>query len=126
MNDLGFSENELESLKISEVGGSTKDTKGFCADYEVGPMEGLKIHPHHASASTARALTARSSTVRETLPNALGGKKAVALPRSEKAVVSGSRDTLKGKKERARVTKKQVAGEAVHDERVSMLNQKME
>ncbi|KAE8022488.1 hypothetical protein FH972_008283 [Carpinus fangiana] len=49
LNDLGFSKRYVRCLQISEVVNSMKDLIDFCRDNRVGPIEGLKSYPRHAS-----------------------------------------------------------------------------
>ncbi|KGN57348.1 probable transcriptional regulator SLK2 [Cucumis sativus] len=51
LNDLGFSKRYVRCLQISEVVNSMKDLIGFCRDQKVGPIEGLKNYPRHATAA---------------------------------------------------------------------------
>lgn len=49
LNDLGFSKRYVRCLQISEVVNSMKDLIDFCREQRVGPIEGLKNYPRHAS-----------------------------------------------------------------------------
>ncbi|XP_065870203.1 probable transcriptional regulator SLK2 isoform X1 [Euphorbia lathyris] len=51
LNDLGFSKRYVRCLQISEVVNSMKDLVDFCREQKVGPIEGLKSYPRHASAA---------------------------------------------------------------------------
>ncbi|KAJ4822625.1 hypothetical protein Tsubulata_037268 [Turnera subulata] len=51
LNDLGFSKRYVRCLQISEVVNSMKDLIDFCRDKKVGPIEGLKNYPRHATAA---------------------------------------------------------------------------
>ncbi|KAG6574157.1 putative transcriptional regulator SLK2, partial [Cucurbita argyrosperma subsp. sororia] len=51
LNDLGFSKRYVRCLQISEVVNRMKDLIGFCRDQKVGPIEGLKNYPRHATAA---------------------------------------------------------------------------
>ncbi|KAJ0099855.1 hypothetical protein Patl1_20072 [Pistacia atlantica] len=51
LNDLGFSKRYVRCLQISEVVNSMKDLIDFCREQKVGPIEGLKNYPRHASVS---------------------------------------------------------------------------
>lgn len=51
LNDLGFSKRYVRCLQIAEVVNSMKDLIDFCRDTKVGPIEGLKNYPRHASTS---------------------------------------------------------------------------
>uniref|UniRef100_A0A5B7AJM8 Putative transcriptional regulator SLK2 n=1 Tax=Davidia involucrata TaxID=16924 RepID=A0A5B7AJM8_DAVIN len=51
LNDLGFSKRYVRCLQISEVVNSMKDLMDFCREHKVGPIEGLKNYPRHASAA---------------------------------------------------------------------------
>ncbi|XP_050385442.1 probable transcriptional regulator SLK2 isoform X1 [Argentina anserina] len=51
LNDLGFSKRYVRCLQISEVVNSMKDLIDFCRENKVGPIEGLKVYPRHASAN---------------------------------------------------------------------------
>lgn len=51
LNDLGFSKRYVRCLQISEVVNSMKDLMDFCRDHKVGPIEGLKNYPRHATAA---------------------------------------------------------------------------
>ncbi|CBI31834.3 unnamed protein product, partial [Vitis vinifera] len=50
LNDLGFSKRYVRCLQISEVVNSMKDLIDFCRENKVGPIDGLKSYPRHASA----------------------------------------------------------------------------
>ncbi|XP_059629333.1 probable transcriptional regulator SLK2 isoform X2 [Cornus florida] len=49
LNDLGFSKRYVRCLQISEVVNSMKDLMDFCKAHKVGPIDGLKNYPRHAS-----------------------------------------------------------------------------
>ncbi|KAM1183652.1 hypothetical protein COP2_001961 [Malus domestica] len=51
LNDLGFSKRYVRCLQISEVVNSMKDLVDFCRENKVGPIEGLKVYPRHATAA---------------------------------------------------------------------------
>ncbi|KAM7266654.1 hypothetical protein ACFE04_004551 [Oxalis oulophora] len=51
LNDLGFSKRYVRCLQISEVVNSMKDLIDFCGVQKVGPIDGLKSYPRHASVS---------------------------------------------------------------------------
>ncbi|KAJ8771412.1 hypothetical protein K2173_026589 [Erythroxylum novogranatense] len=51
LNDLGFSKRYVRCLQISEVVNSMKDLIDYCRDHKVGPIEGLKNYPRHATAT---------------------------------------------------------------------------
>ncbi|KAG7014785.1 putative transcriptional regulator SLK1 [Cucurbita argyrosperma subsp. argyrosperma] len=51
LNDLGFPKRYVRCLQISEVVNSMKDLIGFCRDQKLGPIEGLKNYPRHATAA---------------------------------------------------------------------------
>ncbi|XP_011041611.1 PREDICTED: probable transcriptional regulator SLK2 [Populus euphratica] len=51
LNDLGFSKRYIRCLQISEVVNSMKDLIDFCREQKVGPIEGLKSYPRHATAA---------------------------------------------------------------------------
>ncbi|KAK9292107.1 hypothetical protein L1049_020065 [Liquidambar formosana] len=51
LNDLGFSKRYVRCLQISEVVNSMKDLIDFCGEHKLGPIEGLKNYPRHASAA---------------------------------------------------------------------------
>ncbi|ESR35101.1 hypothetical protein CICLE_v10004290mg [Citrus x clementina] len=51
LNDLGFSKRYVRCLQISEVVSSMKDLINFCWEQKVGPIEGLKSFPRHATAA---------------------------------------------------------------------------
>ncbi|GMJ06547.1 hypothetical protein HRI_004323900 [Hibiscus trionum] len=51
LNDLGFSKRYVRCLQIAEVVSSMKDLIDFCREHKVGPIDGLKNYPRHASAS---------------------------------------------------------------------------
>ncbi|GAB4826391.1 hypothetical protein Ancab_009256 [Ancistrocladus abbreviatus] len=51
LNDLGFSKRYVRCLQIAEVVNTMKDLIDFCRENKVGPIEGLKNYPRHASAS---------------------------------------------------------------------------
>ncbi|KAM7266413.1 hypothetical protein ACFE04_004310 [Oxalis oulophora] len=54
LNELGFSKRFVRCLQISEVVNSMKDLIDFCRDQKVGPIDGLKSYPRHASVSKAQ------------------------------------------------------------------------
>ncbi|KAK6250539.1 hypothetical protein QUC31_008090 [Theobroma cacao] len=49
LNDLGFSKRYVRCLQIAEVVNSMKDLIDFCREHKVGPIEGLKTYPRHAT-----------------------------------------------------------------------------
>ncbi|KAG2715781.1 hypothetical protein I3760_03G095000 [Carya illinoinensis] len=49
LNDLGFSKRYVRCLQISEVVNSMKELIDFSREHKVGPIEGLKNYPRHAS-----------------------------------------------------------------------------
>ncbi|XP_021298201.1 probable transcriptional regulator SLK2 isoform X2 [Herrania umbratica] len=49
LNDLGFSKRYVRCLQIAEVVNSMKDLIDFCREHKVGPIEGLKNYPRHAT-----------------------------------------------------------------------------
>ncbi|KAL2227111.1 UNVERIFIED_CONTAM: putative transcriptional regulator SLK2 [Sesamum indicum] len=49
LNDLGFSKRYVRCLQIAEVVNSMKDLMDFSTEKKVGPIEGLKNFPRHAS-----------------------------------------------------------------------------
>ncbi|XVE58599.1 hypothetical protein DITRI_Ditri04bG0182500 [Diplodiscus trichospermus] len=49
LNDLGFSKRYVRCLQIAEVVNSMKDLIDFCRENKVGPIEGLKNYPRHAT-----------------------------------------------------------------------------
>ncbi|XP_059667032.1 probable transcriptional regulator SLK2 [Cornus florida] len=51
LNDLGFSKRYVRCLQISEVVNSMKDLMDFCREQKVGPIDGLKKYPRHATAA---------------------------------------------------------------------------
>ncbi|OMO86008.1 hypothetical protein CCACVL1_09871 [Corchorus capsularis] len=51
LNDLGFSKRYVRCLQIAEVVNSMKDLIDFCREHKVGPIDGLKNYPRHASAA---------------------------------------------------------------------------
>ncbi|KAK8569513.1 hypothetical protein V6N13_046564 [Hibiscus sabdariffa] len=51
LNDLGFSKRYVRCLQIAEVVSSMKDLIDFCREHKVGPIDGLKNYPRHASAA---------------------------------------------------------------------------
>ncbi|KAE8662117.1 putative transcriptional regulator SLK1 [Hibiscus syriacus] len=51
LNDLGFSKRYVRCLQIAEVVSSMKDLIDFCREHKVGPIDGLKNYPQHASAA---------------------------------------------------------------------------
>ncbi|XVF09805.1 hypothetical protein REPUB_Repub07fG0128300 [Reevesia pubescens] len=51
LNDLGFSKRYVRCLQIAEVVNSMKDLIDFCREHKVGPIEGLKNYPPHATAA---------------------------------------------------------------------------
>ncbi|KAG5533758.1 hypothetical protein RHGRI_027816 [Rhododendron griersonianum] len=51
LNDLGFSKRYVRCLQISEVVNSMKDLMDYCRDQKIGPIEGLKSYPRHATAT---------------------------------------------------------------------------
>ncbi|KAE8662118.1 putative transcriptional regulator SLK1 [Hibiscus syriacus] len=51
LNDLGFSKRYVRCLQIAEVVSSMKDLIDFCGEHKVGPIDGLKNYPRHASAA---------------------------------------------------------------------------
>lgn len=51
LNDLGFSKRYVRCLQISEVVNSMKDLIDFSREQKVGPIEGLKNYPRHATAA---------------------------------------------------------------------------
>ncbi|GMJ06548.1 SEUSS-like 1 [Hibiscus trionum] len=51
LNDLGFSKRYVRCLQIAEVVCSMKDLIDFCREHKVGPIDGLKNYPRHASAA---------------------------------------------------------------------------
>ncbi|XVF50772.1 hypothetical protein PTKIN_Ptkin04bG0130300 [Pterospermum kingtungense] len=51
LNDLGFSKRYVRCLQIAEVVNSMKDLIDFCRQNKVGPIDGLKNYPRHATAA---------------------------------------------------------------------------
>ncbi|KAA3455849.1 putative transcriptional regulator SLK2 [Gossypium australe] len=51
LNDLGFSKRYVRCLQIAEVVISMKDLIDFCREQKVGPIDGLKNYPRHATAA---------------------------------------------------------------------------
>ncbi|XP_022724843.1 probable transcriptional regulator SLK2 [Durio zibethinus] len=51
LNDLGFSKRYVRCLQIAEVVNSMKDLIDICRENKVGPIEGLKNYPRHATAA---------------------------------------------------------------------------
>ncbi|KAL4346626.1 hypothetical protein GQ457_17G025510 [Hibiscus cannabinus] len=51
LNDLGFSKRYVRCLQIAEVVCSMKDLIDFSREHKVGPIDGLKNYPRHASAA---------------------------------------------------------------------------
>ncbi|XP_038994154.1 probable transcriptional regulator SLK2 [Hibiscus syriacus] len=51
LNDLGFSKRYVRCLQIAEVVSTMKDLIDFCREHKVGPIDGLKNYPRHASAA---------------------------------------------------------------------------
>nr|BCM78833.1 candidate crown gall disease resistance protein 4 [Malus hybrid cultivar] len=51
LHDSGFSKRYVRCLQISKIVNSMKDLFDFCRENKVGPIEGLKVYPRHATAA---------------------------------------------------------------------------